>query len=87
MDKLYCYFPLSCLFIKNIFIADSPNHQNKGNASEKNVRNVSAAKKTILSKTRAKSMAHDIVVVREANKKAEIDPDIQRLQVNTAIIQ
>lgn len=69
---------------KLFLVADSPKRQNKGNNSSnsKNVRNVSTAKRTILSKSKAKSMAHDIVVVREANKKIEIDPDIQRLQVN-----
>lgn len=65
-------------------IADSPKRQNKAStSSNKNIRNMSSTKRTILSKTKAKSVAHDIVVVREANKKngIEIDPDIQRLQV------
>lgn len=64
---------------------DSPKRQNnKANTNNnKNIRNIGATKRTILSKTKAKSVAHDIVVVREANKKGtnEIDPDIQRLQV------
>lgn len=65
---------------------DSPKRQNKANTSNnKNIRNMSATKRTILSKTKAKSVAHEstLVVVREANKKDanEIDPDIQRLQV------
>lgn len=72
------------LFTKLFLFADSPKRQNKGNnnSNNKNVRNVSTTKRTILSKSKAKSMAHDIVVVREANRKIEIDPDIQRLQVN-----
>ncbi|XP_055299996.1 BLOC-1-related complex subunit 5 [Sitodiplosis mosellana] len=62
-------------------LGDSPKRQNKGNSSNnKNIRNVGTTKRTILSKSKAKSMAHDIVVVREANRKNEIDPDIQRLQ-------
>lgn len=63
---------------------DSPKRQNKSNSSTKNVRNVTAGKRTILSKSKAKSVAHDIVVVREANKKnsIDLDPDLQQLQVN-----
>lgn len=69
-------------------VADSPKRQNKSNANNaKNIRNMSSTKRTILSKTKAKSVAHDIVVVREANKKAgiDLDPDIQRLQVSNKI--
>lgn len=65
-------------------MTDSPKRQNKSNSSgAKNVRNINSSKRTILSKNRAKSVAHDIVVVREANKKSgiDLDPDIQRLQV------
>lgn len=48
------------------------------------MRNVSSTKRAILPRSKAKSVAHDIVVVREANKKSgiELDPDIQRLQVS-----
>lgn len=48
------------------------------------MRNVSSSKRAILPRSKAKSVAHDIVVVREANKKSgtELDPDIQRLQVS-----
>lgn len=68
-------------------MTDSPKRQTKGNANNnKNIRNVSTTKRTILSKSKAKSVAHDIVVVREANKKTELDLDIQRLQVNKTII-
>lgn len=76
------YF-IDALTVSMHFI-DSPKRQNKANSSgNKSFRNMSASKRTILSKTKAKSVAHDIVVVREASKKGtnEIDPDIQRLQV------
>lgn len=67
-----------------IVMADSPKRQNKSNSSgTKYVRNINPNKRTILSKSKAKSVAHDIVVVREATKKSgiDLDPDIQRLQV------
>lgn len=67
-------------------MTDSPKRQNKSNLSgTKSVRNINPNKRTILSKAKAKSVtAHDIVVVREANKKSgiDLDPDIQRLQVS-----
>lgn len=67
-------------------MTDSPKRQNKSNSSgTKNVRNINPSKRTILSKTKAKSVAaHDIVVVREANIKSgiDLDPEIQRLQVS-----
>lgn len=66
-------------------MTDSPKRQNKSNSSgTKNVRNINSSKRTILSKSKAKSVAHDIVVVREANKKSgiDLDPEIQRLQVS-----
>lgn len=65
-------------------MTDSPKRQNKSNSSStKYVRNINSNKRTILPKSKAKSVAHDIVVVREANKKSgiDLDPDIQRLQV------
>lgn len=74
------------LFQNSIFVIDSPKFRNKAiiSSNSRNNRNVNTTKKTILSKTRAKSLAaHDIVVVREANKRGgiEVDPDLQRLQV------
>lgn len=64
--------------------SDSPKLRNKTQNPVKYNRNAnSATKKPILSKTKAKSVAHDIVVVREANKKfgPDRDPDLQKLQV------
>lgn len=77
-------FQASKMIFHSFSFPDSPKHQNKSNSSAKNVRNVSAAKRTLLPKSKTKSLAHDIVVVREANKKIgiELDPDIQRLQVS-----
>lgn len=64
--------------------SDSPKFRNKAqnNNNLRNNRNA-LTKRTILAKTKAKSIAHDIVVVREANKKVGLDrdPDMQRLQV------
>lgn len=66
-------------------IPDSPKFRNKNQVNVRNVRtiNQSTKKSAILPKTKSKSIAHDIVVVRGANKKSGIekDPDIQRLQV------
>lgn len=52
-------------------------------SNSRNNRNVNATKRAILPMSKAKSLAHDIVVVREATKKCglDADPDIQRLQV------
>lgn len=88
LNAFTSYLCYSSELFRFFFITDSPKRQNKGNTSNnnKNIRNVGTTKRTILSKSKAKSMAHDIVVVREANKKVEIDPDIQRLQVNNMII-
>lgn len=76
----------SCRF----YISDSPKYRNKATISNsvRSNRNVNASKKTNLSKTKAKSLAHDIVVVREANKKGGIDfdPDVHRLNVITKLI-
>lgn len=67
-------------------ITDSPKIRNKITAgSSRYSRSAGVSRRTVLPK--AKSFAHDIVVVREASKKAndEIDTDLQRLQVNLDI--
>lgn len=70
--------------VYSISIADSPKLRNKTQNSIRYNRNANAVtKKPLLSKTKAKSVAHDIVVVREANRKfgPDRDPDLQKLQV------
>lgn len=69
-------------------IGDSPKFRNKAPSNIRNVRNNSVTnKKNALVKGKAKSVAHDIVVVRGATKKTglERDPEIQRLQVSNNI--
>lgn len=66
-------------------IGDSPKLRNKAsNANAPKGRGQSAAqsRKTMLTKARPKSLAHDIVVVHEAFRRSgpDRDPDMQRLQ-------
>lgn len=67
-------------------ISDSPKHRNKATLANTGRSNRSTYQRTMLPK--AKSVAHDIVVVREANKKGPvaIDPDLQRLQVGNYLL-
>lgn len=64
---------------------DSPKFRNKGNTSARNVRvnSLESNKRPTVVNKRVVT-AHNIVVVRAANKEAgtEKDPDIQRLQVS-----
>lgn len=73
------------IFNRNQNFADSPKLRNKTQNPVRYNRNANAGatKKPTLSRTKAKSVAHDIVVVREANKKfgPDRDPDLQKLHV------
>lgn len=72
--------------VHDIQFIDSPKLRNKATTGiGRNSRSAGTSRRTVLPK--AKSVAHDIVVVREANKKGttEIDSDLRRLQVSTRI--
>lgn len=73
---------LTLFNVHDIQFIDSPKLRNKAMAgTSRSSRSAVSSRRTVLPK--AKSIAHDIVVVREANKKGtmEIDPDLRRLQV------
>lgn len=62
-------------------IGDSPKLRNKGGNNPKINRNANVQnKRTVLSRVRPKSLAHDIVVVHEASHKGGSDEELRRLQ-------